>query len=192
MNNDIRKDYQTVLEEQTPLICNNAVENKSSITRLASLLSIGIAVFVFLAMAGQHVSHTNSISELKVSHGNSISELKAALANHQYELQALTVQSTTLLGTALQGSSAEGDQCFADNECESGACNTKPYAFCAAALNTRDFGWCAKDRDCASGYCDRTHCGPLGGLGDNCHEPKGCLSNKCEYVGNNWMGQECV
>ena len=183
MNNDIRKDYQTVLEEQTPLVCNNAVENKSSITRLASLLSIGIAVFVFLAMAGQYVSHANSISELKVSHGNSISELKAALADHQYQLQALTVQSTALLGTALQGSSAEGDQCFADNECESGACNTKPYAFCAAKLNTANYGPCAKDGDCASGYCDHTysHCTPVTGTGVNCHEPKGCLSNICEY-----------
>ena len=82
-----------------------------------------------ITTAGRHDSHTNSISELKVSHGNSISELKAALADHQYQLQALTVQSTALLGTALQGSSAEGDQCFADIECESGACNTKPYTF---------------------------------------------------------------
>ena len=125
MNNDNRKDYQTVLEEQTPLVCNNAVENKSSITRLASLLSIGIVVFVFLAMAGQHVSHANSISELKISHDNSISELKelkAALADHQYQLQALTVQSTPLLGAALQGSSADGDQCGDNNECGSGWC----------------------------------------------------------------------
>ena len=196
MNNDIRKDYQTVLEEQTPLICNNAVENKSSITRLASLLSIGIAVFVFLAMTGQHVSHTNSISELKVSHGNSISEiseLKAALANQQYELQALTVQSITLLGTALQGSSSEGDQCFADNECESGACHTKPYAFCGAKIYTANGKWCAQDENCASGYCDHNinKCKQVKGPGGGCHEPKGCLSGICYFDGSNMWTDVC-
>ena len=92
MNNDNHKDYQTALEEQTPLVCNNAVENKSTSTRLVTLLSIGIAVFAFLAMAGQHVSH-----------GNSILKLKAALADHQSQYQAqLQSQLQTQLQTQLE------------------------------------------------------------------------------------------
>jgi len=185
MNNDNRKDYQTVLEEQTPLVCNDAVENKSSSTRLATLLG-GIAVFAFLAMSGQLVSHANSISELK-----------AALADHrsQYEaqLQALNGQSTPLLGTALQGSSADGDQCFADNECESGACHTKPYAFCGAKIYTANGKWCAQDENCASGYCDHNinKCKQVKGPGGGCHEPKGCLSGICYFDGSNMWTDVC-
>ena len=48
-------------------------------------------------------------------HTNSILALEAALTD-------LTVQSTPLLGAALQGSSADGNQCYDDNECGSGWC----------------------------------------------------------------------
>ena len=138
MNNDNHKDYQTVLEEQTPLVCNNAVENKSSSTRLATLLCIGIAVFAFLAMAGQHVSHLNNISQLK-----------AALADHQSRLQALTVQSTPLLGTALQGASDAGDMCATcDTFCKSGL----PKAAPVKILSKSGYR-CEEDKNCASGHC---------------------------------------
>ena len=172
MNNDNRKDYQTVLEEQTPLVCNDAVDNKSSSARLATLLSIGIAVFAFLAMAGQHVSHANSISELKFSHGNSISELKlshgksisdiselkAALADHQSQLQTLTVQSTPLLGAALQGSKATGDQCVYDYQCASGHCKEMPYAFCVVLSDGAKGASCNVNYQCANKKC---HYGPF-------------------------------
>jgi len=153
MNNNNCKDYQTVLEEQTPLVCNDAVENKSSSTRLVTLLSIGIAVFACLAMAGQHVSHGNSILKLEAA----LADHHSALYDHQSQLEALTVESTPLLGTALEGyrTGAIGDLCVDDNECESRTCIVKPYASCAVKKNNPLWGDCTKDRDCASDYCDR-------------------------------------
>ena len=152
MNNDNRKDYQTVLEEQTPLVCNDAVENKSSSTRLATLLG-GIAVFAFLAMSGQLVSHANSISELK-----------AALADHrsQYEAQRqdLTVQIAPLLGAALQGSADVGDQysnglrCTKDAQCASGYCTSSNPYYKGYCSSKSEIGWtCIQDKACFSGSC---------------------------------------
>jgi len=192
MNNDNCKDYQAVLEEQTPLVCNDAVENKSSSTRLATLVNIRIAVFAFLAMAGQYVSHANSMS----SHANSISghtdiisELKAALADHQSQLQALTVQSTPLLSAAIQGSAANGDQCVADNECGSGACLTKPYAFCGKMPQIAQYSPCDKDRSCTSGYCSQDKiCLNKGRRTTPCKEDKACTSGKCTCQESPWGG----
>ena len=199
MNNDNRKDYQTVLEEHTPLVCNDAVEKKSASTRLATLLSIGIAVFAFLAMANSisglkaelkaelkagladHQSQLQALTVQSTPLSELKAELKAALADHQSQLQALTVQSTPLLGAALQGSAAVGDACAADNECGSGDCQTKPYAFCvASARNLPLLSACKFDQSCASGYCDYYgKCKKINGTGGYCIEDKGCASNKC-------------
>ena len=167
MNNDNRKDYQTVLEEHTPLVCNDAVEKKSSSTRLATLLSIGIAVFAFLAMA------------------NSISELKSTLADLQSQLQALTGQSTPLFGSALQGSVDVGDACVADNECGSGACQTKRHAFCVEMPSQIPlYSACKYDQSCASGYCNPSNtCSNIGKRGGWCLEDKGCASKSCRSGG---------
>jgi len=148
-------------------------KKKSASTRLATLLSIGIAVFAFLAMA-------NSISGLKAELK---AELKAGLADHQSQLQALTVQSTPLLGAALQGSAAVGDACAADNECGSGDCRTKPYAFCVASVgNLPLYSACKSDQSCASGYCDKNgECKRIKSSGGSCREDKGCDSHKCVY-----------
>jgi len=183
MNNDNHKDYQTVLEEQTPLVCKNAVENKSTSTRLATLLSIGIAVFAFLAMAGQHVSHFNNISQLKAAladHQSTIDGQQSTIDGHQSQLQALTVQSTPLLGTALQGSSAAGDMCVADNECSSGFCINKPYAFCVDDPDFPDGHACQSDAACASKFCHNGNCKHLGGPYDHCSEDIECRSGNCD------------
>ena len=135
-----------------------------------------------ITTAGRHDSHTNSISELKVSHGNSISELKAALADHQSQLQALTVQSTPLLGTALQGSSAAGDMCVADNECSSGFCINKPYAFCVDDPDFPDGHACQSDAACASKFCHNGNCKQLAGPYERCLEDIECRSGKCDEL----------
>jgi len=177
-NNNNLNDYQTVLEEQTPLVCNDAVEDKSSSTRLVTLLSIGIAVFAFLAMSGQYVSHA------------SISELKAALADHQSQLQALTVQSTSLLGSALQGSAAVGDACDADSECGSKLCKTKRNAFCVASPATPLYSPCEKGGECSSGYCSlRNICAEKGKIGYGCNSDEGCESGYCRI--SSYLGNSC-
>ena len=113
INNNDRKNYQTVLEEQAPLVCDDSVENKSLNTRPAMLLSIGFALFAFVATAG-HVSRR-------------FSNLEAAIAAHQSQLQAVALLDTSLLGSALgAGSVGLHERCDGHNDCSSGHCKPRP------------------------------------------------------------------
>lgn len=163
--NNKYKDYQTVMEEQTPLVCDDAVENKSFITRPVTLLSIGFALFAFVALAG-HVSHAGAISELK-----------AALVTHQSALQAVSVQSTALLG-ASAGSVDNGSQCTADSECLSNRCKSKAYAFCADRIPNGSR--CSAHKECSSGNCAHNVCYKKAETGNACGYDFACLSGKCQ------------
>ena len=124
INNNDREDYQTVLKEQAPLVCDDSVENKSLNTRPAMLLSIGFALFAVVATAG-HVSRVSS----------KVSNLEADIAAHQSQLQAVALRDTSLLGSAFApGSLGLHERCDGHGDCASEQCKARGYAQCEEKL----------------------------------------------------------
>jgi len=144
INNNDRKDYQTVLEEQAPLVCDDSVENKSLNTRPAMLLSIGFALFAVVATAG-HLSRVSS----------KVSNLEAAIADHQSQLQAVALRDTSLLGSAFApGSLGLHERCDGHGDCASGQCKPRGYAQCEEKLASGRSSACSQNDQCASGFCN--------------------------------------
>lgn len=172
INNNDRKNYQTVLEEQAPLVCDDSVENKSLNTRPAMLLSIGFALFAVVATAG-HLSRVSS----------RVSNLEAAIAAHQSQLQAVALRDTSLLGSAFApGSLGLHERCDGHGDCASGQCKARGYAQCEAKLpSTRD-SKCSQNDQCASGFCNygKRHCDDRLPFGKYCDNDNYCASGFCD------------
>lgn len=157
-----------------PTMENNDVSEANRSPRRPMVLGLLVlAAASVMALAGYHVM-----------------SLKRQLAHHDRLLTRLMAlegafTKTSSADVPLLGLGRHGDSCEVDDDCDSGNCKDKRYAFCeGTGIASGDIGSsCQADSECDSGLCLYNTCYetnvPYGG---SCYDDRMCASSmKCSH-----------